>query len=665
MASASSAHAQASGQTSARSGAAHAPDVLLATLGAHGLPTDDPRLQKALSMAASLYGTDTLRLGMPMLQHTMDVLQVLLPFQPDTETVCACLLQHALKTRKIGLPELEEEFGVSVRSMVSGVHLLSHVTMQSRKSSIEDLRLMLLSVSDDVRVLLIILCERCAVLEKLRSQNTQDSRRIARDVLTLFAPVAARLGIHALKQRMEALAFPMVYPLDAGWINDQVLAIHARHGEFLDATAAKLATALHEHSIRASVQGREKQAYSIFRKLRQKTVSSIEHLPDLFALRVIVETPEDCYRVLGLLHRMARPAANRFKDYIAFPKPNGYQSLHTTITRLPGLPEGVFVEVQVRTVGMHREAEYGIAAHWSYKEHGSAERSIQSVQLQQVLTAQQPVSGRPGAGTGAGFADHLFVLTPKGDIVELPEGATPLDFAFQIHTNLGLSFRAARVNGSIVPLEYELENGDVIEILSHRTPKPSPEWMQLLKMASSRTRLRRYLHSIDRDHYVDRGQKLLNAELRKRKLPPLDADLSLLRRYQGNKLTKEEREDLLMKIGQGSDRVSALFMHADALHDLAASVDAVRDQQRARDLLKRKVQTRIRASRIPIDLPIATADGVPMPLKFAKCCDPLEGPHEDIRGYINRAGSVMVHKARCRMIKKANPERGIGVKWVK
>lgn len=629
------------------------------------MPVDDPRVQKALKTAASIYGDQQHRVGMPLLQHTMDVLQVLLPFQPDVDTICACLLQHALKTRKLGLPELEEEFGVAVRGMVSGVHLLSHVTMQSRKSSIEDLRLMLLSVSDDVRVLLIILCERCAVLEKLRMHNTLDARRIARDVLTLFAPVAARLGIHALKQRMEALAFPMVYPLDAAWVIDQVLAIHARHGEFLDGAAMSLASALHEQGIRASVQGREKQAYSIFRKLRQKTVSSIEHLPDLFALRVIVETPEDCYRVLGLLHRMARPAANRFKDYIAFPKPNGYQSLHTTVTRLPGIPEGVFVEVQVRTVAMHREAEYGIAAHWSYKERGSAEQTIKRVQLQQALTSQQPVSGTPGAGTGAGFADHLFVLTPKGDIVELPEGATPLDFAFQIHTNLGLSFRAARVNGSIVPLEYELENGDVVDILSHRTPKPSAEWMQLLKMASSRTRLRRYLHSIDRDRYVARGQTLLNAELRRRKLPPLDADLTLLRKYQGKKLIKEEREDLLMKIGQGSDRVSALFMHADALHELAASIETQRAQQRARDVLKRKVHTRIRASRIPLDLPVATADGVPMPLKFAKCCNALEGDRDIIRGYINRAGVVMVHRAACRMIKNANPEREIAVKWVR
>lgn len=635
-----------------------APDALLATLGSHGLPVDDAQLQKALRVAADLYGSQEHPLGMPLLEHTLDVLHVLLPFQPDTDTVCACLLQHALKTRKIALPELEEEFGAAVRAMVSGVHLLSHVTMQSKKSSIEDLRLMLLSVSDDVRVLLIILCERCSVLEKLKTVSTPEARRIARDVLTLFAPVAARLGIHALKQRMESLAFPMVYPNDAGWINDQVLAIHARHGEFLEATSQRLAATLHEHGIRASVQGREKQVYSIFRKLRQKTVSSIEHLPDLFALRVIVETPEECYRVLGFLHRLARPAANRFKDYIAFPKPNGYQSLHTTVTRLPGLPDGIFVEVQVRTVAMHREAEYGIAAHWSYKEGSATQRSLQGVRLQQVLTAQQSVEGMPGSDGGAGFADHLFVLTPKGDIIELPEGATPLDFAFQIHTSVGLSFRAARVNGGIVPLDYELENGDSVEILSHREPKPSAEWMQLLKMASSRTRLRRYLHSIDRDKYVERGRTLLNAELRKRKLPPLDSDMTILRRYQGKRITKEEREDLLMKIGQGTDRIGALFMHADALHALAESAEKVPD-------VRRKT-----ARPLVADMPVVLTDGVPMPLKLAKCClsDPQadtarSGERAAVRGHINRTGVVMVHRAACRMIKKANPEREIAVKW--
>ncbi len=623
--------------------AATATDGLLAILGSYGLPVTDLRLRRAADLATALYADRDHWLGISLLEHVLGVLRVLLPFQPDVDTVCACLLQHALKTRKVALPELEEEFGVSVRGLVSSVHLLSHVTMRNRKSSIDDLRLMLLSVSDDVRVLLIILCERTSVLDWLQGSSGVEARRIARDVLGLFAPVAARLGIHTLKQRLEGLAFPTVYGQDAVWVQEQLESLHVRYGDFLDESAKHLMTALREYGIAATVTGREKLPYSIFRKLKSKTFSSIQSLPDLFALRVIVGSEEDCYRVLGLLHRMARPVANRFKDYIAFPKPNGYQSLHTTVTRLPGIPEGLFTEVQVRTQAMHREAEYGIAAHWSYKQGGSAERTLQRVQLQQVLTAQEPMEGSDIPH----LADHLFVLTPKGDIVELPEGATPLDFAFQIHTQLGLTFRAARVNGSIVPLDYELENGDVVEVLSHAAPKPSPEWLQLLKMASSRSRLKRYFHAIDRDLYVQRGRAMVNEELKRRRLPALDTDLTLLRTYADRVLTYEEREDLLMKLGQGSDKLLVVLSHAKALPPL--SVAAPRRAPSRRAAIG--------------ELPVETADGLALPMRFAKCCSPLGGTREDIRGFINRTGQVMVHRATCRMIQSANPERRVTVRW--
>lgn len=619
---------------------------LLQTMDPARLP-DSEKLRCTLERAEELYADRKHWTGVSLLEHTLGVLQALLPFQPDEETVNACLLQHALKTRRIGLPELEEEFGQNVRALVSSVHLLSHVTMRNRKSSIDDLRLMLLSVSDDVRVLLIILCDRCYVLEHLSDAPAAERRRICRDVLSLFAPVAARLGIHTLKQRLESLAFPFVYPLDARWIEEQLDAVHARYGFFLETAASSLAAALREQGIVASVQGREKLAYSIFTKMKSKTLSHVESLPDLFALRVVVDTEEDCYRVLGLLHRMGRPLANRFKDYISFPKPNGYQSLHTTVALLPGVPEGVFTEVQIRTHSMHREAEYGIAAHWSYKHGGKAQRSVQKVQIQQVLTGQQSVETRDAESA---LADHIFVLTPKGDIVELPEGATPLDFAFQIHTDLGLTFRAARVNGSIVSLDYELENGDVVEVLSHRVPQPSPEWLQMVKMASSRSRLKRYLHSIDRSTYVLRGKETVNEELRKRRLPPLDSDLSLLRRFEGRYLSYDEREDLLMKIGQGSDKAGSILLHLDLL----------RSRPPAPRNASRRAAPPSRAA-----VPVEVEGGLPMPVRFAKCCNAQKGDRGKIVGSITRTGEVMVHTAECRMILNANPERKIGVRWRK
>lgn len=605
-------------------------------------------VEHAAVLAEHLYGERLHWVGIPLLEHALGVLESLRPFRPDADTVVACLLQHVLSSRVMTLSEIEEEFGVGVRSIISSVHLLSHVTMRNRRGSIEDLRLMLLSVSDDMRVLLLILCERCSILPRLESISPAERRRVCHDILGLFAPVAARLGIHSLKQRMEHMAFPIVYPLDAEWIAEQLRQLHERHPPFLPVASSSLRDALHQQGIEAQIHGREKHPYSIFRKLKAKSRSSVESLPDLYALRVIVHTEEDCYRALGMLHRLGRPMADRFKDYIAFPKPNGYRSLHTTVTRLPGIPDSVLMEVQIRTMAMHQEAEYGIAAHWSYKEGGTAHRVMQRAQLQQVLTSQHSIES---SGKESRLVDHIFVLTPKGDIVELPEGATPLDFAFQIHTDLGLSFKAARINGRIVPMDYELENGDIIDVQSHSAPKPSPDWLQLLKMASSRSRLKRYLHAFHRSSYVALGRDQVNEELRKRHLPPLDTGLTLLRLYDGRQLTIAEREDVLAKLGQGADRLSSVLSRCAALKGVIGAVEeGVLSTQR----LQRK------------DALVEIEDGIRMPIRFAKCCHPeLQQGQKKISGIITRRNDVMVHVANCRNALRGNPERRIGVQWKK
>ncbi len=614
------------------------------------LPLEASQLRRTIDYADALYGKSMHWSGLTLLEHALGVLQLLLPFQPDADTVTACLLQHALDAKAIGTTELQEAFGPRVRSLVSGVHLLSRLNSRTRSTGIEDMRLMLLSIADDVGILLIALCKHCFTLERAHLLPPADRKRMARDALNLSAPVAARLGIHTLKQRLESLAFPIVYPADAERITEQLSQVHERHGAFLDGAAENLRSSLEEQGITASVQGREKQPYSIFMKMKSKSLSHIEGLPDLFALRVIVETEEQCYRVLGALHRIGRPVVNRFKDYISFPKPNGYQSLHTTVAKLPGVPDGLFVEVQVRTVAMHREAEYGIAAHWSYKEGGSAEWSLQRVQLQQAIASQHALES--GTNAAPRLADHIFVLTPKGDVIELPEGATPLDFAFQIHTDLGLSFRAARVNGSVVPLDYELENGDVIEIIGQRTPHPSFEWLQLLKMASSRSRLKRYLNTLHRTEDIARGKDLLNEELRRRRLPALDTSLSLLRMHDGKILGMSEREDLLMKLGQGTDKIGSLIQRLDLLRPLRSTAQVTVPKGKG---------LRFQRKDALVDL----EGDVPMPLKFAKCCKPHDGERGKITGIITRAGDVMIHAAKCRNALRGNPERRIGVKWRK
>ncbi|MBM3231388.1 bifunctional (p)ppGpp synthetase/guanosine-3',5'-bis(diphosphate) 3'-pyrophosphohydrolase [Candidatus Peregrinibacteria bacterium] len=609
---------------------------------------DAGRVSDALAVAQAAYGETVYWTGETLLDHAFGVLDVLVPFEPDEDTVIACLLHHILEHKSMSLLELEQRFGSKVRALVSGIHLLSHVTLEGRRRSIDDLRLMLLSVSDDIRVVLVCLSDRCHCLRFVGRMNAERSRRLCQDVLQLFASVAARLGIYSLKHELESRAFPVVYPSDAERISEQLALVHGEHPDFLEDVASMLQRFLAEQGITARVEAREKQMYSVFQKMRKKSLTSVRDIHDLFALRVIVDSNEDCYRVLGVLHQVGRPMDNRFKDYIAFPKPNGYQSLHTTLAAVKGVPAGMFVEVQVRTTAMHRGAQFGIAAHWSYKEHGATRRALESVQLQAMLVGQESV----GEGmTEQSFADHIFVLTPRGDIVELPESATPLDFAFQVHTDLGLSFRGALVNGSIVPLDYELQNGDVVEIQKHAVPKPSPHWMQLLKMGSSRSKLKTYLYAQERPRYVARGRELVNEELRKKGIAPLTTDLSVLRVCDGESLTMEQREDILMKIGQGSERAGSLLPRLAALkaHGLSAS----------------NVQLHLR---LPGDISsqkeiVGIEGNLAMPVKFARCCNPKEWPRESIVGNISRAGAVMVHRSACRMFNNTNPERRVGVWW--
>lgn len=621
---------------------------VLQRLSKSGASYDEQRLHEAFAVAKESY-TDSMHwTGVTVLDHALGVLQELASFEPDEDTVVACLLHHVLEEKAMTLAELEQQFGVKVRSLVSGTHLLSHVTLEGRRRSIEDLRIMLLSVSDDIRVLFLCLCDRAYNLQFADRVDPAVAKQLCQDVLQLFAPVAARLGIYTLKHKLESRAFPVLYPADSERISEQLHTVHNEHPSFLKRAQHALEQFLERQGIEARVDGREKQSFSIFQKMHGKSLSHIGSIYDLFALRVIVRSEEDCYRVLGLLHRLGRPLPNRFKDYIAFPKPNGYQSLHTTLAGFADLPDECYMEVQIRTEAMHREALYGVAAHWSYKENGATEQALQKVQLHSMLMSQASVDNNEDDSTS--LADHIFVLTPQGDIIELPEGATPLDFAFQIHSDLGLMFRGAKVNGSIVPLNYELENGDVIEVQKHSAPQPSAHWMNVLKMASSKSRLRRYLYTQDRSKLIAMGKELVNAELKKRGFPTLTTDLAILRECDGETLSLAQREDLLMKIGQGAERASSLFHRLKAF-ETPAEEQAKQIPVKTGDSFKRH------------DTLVAVEGGIQMPTRYAKCCCPQDWPRENIVGNINRDGAVMVHRHHCRMFQNTNPERRIKVWW--
>ncbi len=609
------------------------------------------KVQEAFELAEELYGERMHWTGVSLLSHTLSILERLLPYEPDEDAVISCLLLHSLRhnlrAKAISIEEIEERFGSVVRSIVSGVHLLSHVTRESNRMTLENMRLMFLRVSDDVRIVLLLFLKRQLALEHLEQMDPQDRKWLARDILQLFSPVAARLGMYSIKHAMEAGAFPIAYPVDAERINAQLADLQKQHGDFLPKVCSALERELGKQGIDARVEGRQKQPYSLFRKMEGKGISRVEQLFDLYAIRVIVDDESACYRALGVLHSIGRPVQNRFKDYIAFAKPNGYQSLHTTLSRLPELPDGLHAEVQIRTGEMHRRAEFGVAAHWSYKEGGGHEHMLRRVELSKAFAGPQLLDGTKRNPTLS--HEHIFVLTPKGDIIELPEGATPLDFAFHVHTTVGLSFRAARVNGVITPLEHELENGDIVEIIKHKEPQPSPKWMSLLKTASARSHLKHFLSEKQRPLLVARGRELMNLELQRRNLPPLDSDLSILRRFEDTILSIADREDLLMKVAQGSQNAASLFPH---LQELPAEA--------------RRLENRNKTPAKPVAVgshTVVLEGGLKMPTRFARCCKPDEKGAKDLVGIVGRDGEVRVHGKTCKMLKGGNPERRIKAMW--
>jgi len=544
-----------------------------------------PRIQRAFLTAREAYGDGLHWTGVSLSAHVLGVLRALQPFGPDEDAMIACLLHHLLQVPFWNAERLKREYGERVQAMVRGIHLLSHVTLRDRRLPVERLRAMLVRVADDMRVLLIILCDRCHVLDALHSLPAAEQRRVCQDALHLFAPAAARLGIFSLKNRIESLAFPVVYPADAERITEQLTSLHCQYGAFLPVASAALRVFLEEQGMVTSVEVREKQPYSIFMKMRAKGMTAVSAVYDLFAFRVTVRSPEECYQVLGHLHNRGHPIPNRFKDYLAFPKPNGYRSLHTTLTQLPCVPPGVFIEVQVRTEEMAYEAEYGVASHWQYKESGPSAEATRRVQK---LLACQP---------------GIFVLTPKGDIVELPDGATPLDFAFQVHSTLGLSFRAARVNGVIAPLTHHLENGDVVEVIRHRDPRPSPRWMQYLHTAEARSKLRRFI--AERDAVRDGVAPAPSP----RHVPSLRATSSSIA------------------------SVSALpSRRPSAPHHCKA-------------------------------IPVTVGGGLDFPLSYALCCHPEEKRGGTIAGVVTRLGRVRIHHHGCRMLAHVHPDRRIEVQW--
>lgn len=611
-------------------------DQLLATLEAWDLPVPGRTLRQAWERVLPHYQAAEIG-AVSRLEFVCGMLEELRAYDPDQALTLACLLQFLPDAKDAKARDLAA-FGPDVAALVPAIHRLHRVQAGGQRLPIGQLRAAYFNLSADPRAVLVTLCEKLWILKHLNLLSPSRQAPFAREALKVYAPVAARLGIYGLKHQLEALAFPIAYPTDSERIAAQLNRLKERYGDFLGVVGTQLASALRQQDLPARVEARAKQPYSIFAKMREKGMGDIEDVYDLFALRIIVPEITDCYRALGCLHQLGHSVPNRFKDYITLPKPNGYQSLHTALTHLPGVPAGVLVEVQIRTAAMHREAELGVAAHWTYKE-GAAPRPGRRVR--QPEGEAEPENGNEGH-------DRIFVLTPRGDVVELPLAATPLDFAFSVHTQLGLSYKGAKVNGQIVPMEHPLENGDVVDIIRASEPHPSARWMPLLKTAAARTRLRKALAERHRESYLERGREALNVALKGRRLPQLDADLTLLSSLKGEDAGREARQDFLVKVGQGQLKLAAALGAIDAIAKTLAVAAAPGSKPADGANWTVRLQTDVRLTH-----------------RFARCCKPDARKVRDaIVGVVSQQ-RVVVHREACKAIKTVAETRRIAAEWVK
>src|SRR5438105_1867713 len=604
-------------------------------------------VSRAYERAAAAHTGQRRLSGEEYVNHPLEVAHILADLKLDAATIVAALLHERVEDTEVTVQQVEEEFGTAVARLVEGVTKLGRISFRSNQQhQAENIRKMLLAMADDIRVVLIKLADRLHNMRTLEPLPEPKRRRIARETLDIYAPLAHRLGIGQVKWELEDLAFrqmdPDAYEDVARRVNRQ-----RREREMVVSDLREiLARELENIGIEADITGRPKHMFSIWQKM-QRDEKDFSEILDLLAIRVLVHSVKDCYGVLGVVHSLWKPLPGRFKDYIAMPKSNGYQSLHTTVLSHGGEP----IEIQIRTQEMHRIAEFGVAAHWAYKEGGQDHHFDQKLGWLRLLMEWQKEVVDAESFVDAVkvdlFQDEVFVFTPKGDVLNLPAGSTPVDFAYRIHTEVGHRCIGAKVNGRMVPLEYELKNGEIVEILTSKGPHgPSRDWLNFVKSASAKERIRKWFKSQRREENVAKGRDLLEKELHRMHRVSL-AELPEAKLVEMSGAHKYATvDDFLAAIGYGDLSPHAVVMK------MAITTDGAAGDLRTIPLIP-NVQA----------LPRVLVRGEKGLLsKIAQCCQPVPG--DAIVRYTTRGRRVPGHRAAC--IHAANApgrERVVPVDW--
>ena len=611
-------------------------------------------LRRAYEFAAKLHDGQVRRSGEPYMMHPLEVTRILAERRMDPITLQTGLLHDVVEDTEVTIEELRREFGEDVARCVDGVTKLTKLQFRSREQrQAETMRKMLLAMVSDIRVILVKLADRLHNMRTLSSLPVQSQERIAHETIEIYAPIANRLGMGRIRSELEDLAFKHLDPDAYVEISKTIESRRQANQQYLEEIRQALEAKLAREGVPARIDGRVKSAFSVYQKIKRQRVT-IDQVYDLLALRIITDSVKNCYAALGVIHNEWHPIPGRIKDFIAIPRPNLYQSLHTSVIG----PGGISFEVQIRTEDMHRIAEEGIAAHWKYKEgrRGAAPDEQQIAWLRQLVEWQREMRD-PGEFMSTLkvdlYPEEVYAFTPRGKVIALPRGATPIDFAYAIHSEVGHSCVGAKVNGRIMPLRSQVKNGDVVEILTQSGHKPSKDWLALVKTSRARNKIKHVINADERVKAIDIGQKYLEREARR-----LGIALSRVSKAEFERAANEygcaKLEDLHAGLGYGR------FSPRHVLHKLAPEKAG---EEPAPAEKPAAMPGTLRREGAPSDLVVNVKGFSDLMVYRPKCCNPIPG--EAIVGYITRGKGVAVHAATCPNVQNLmyDAERRIDVEW--
>ncbi|HIV18984.1 MAG TPA: bifunctional (p)ppGpp synthetase/guanosine-3',5'-bis(diphosphate) 3'-pyrophosphohydrolase [Candidatus Merdivicinus intestinigallinarum] len=629
-------------------------DSLMQALHKSGKVYEEDKIAMAYRLAEEAHGGQQRQSGEPYISHPLAVAEILVGLGMDSDCICAALLHDVVEDTDITLEVLQKKFGHDVALMVDGVTKIKKLSFASKEDKqSENIRKMLLAMSEDIRVIIIKLADRLHNIRTLQFKSPDKQRLIALETMEIYAPIAHRLGIRGIKEELEDRSLFYLDPVGYHEIEEQLELKKADREKFIEEIKTRIARRLKDFGVEPHIEGRVKSVYGIYRKVYMMG-KSFEELYDIYAVRIIVNTVIECYNILGIIHDLFQPIPNRFKDYISTPKPNMYQSLHTTVIDKEGIP----FEIQIRTWDMHYTAEFGIAAHWKYKAgiQGKDRLEERLAWVRQIIENQQEAEGAEDIVKNIKTdlaVDDVFVFTPKGDVKCLPAGSTIVDFAYAIHTAVGNRMVGAKVDGRMVPLDYQVKTGQIVEILTSKSDgAPNRNWLSIAKTSEARNKIRAWFKKERKEENIAEGKAEFERELR-RNLIHLEGDDyqkfldSLVKRYH-----RENADDFFAAIGYGGLLLSRM-------------TSQIKDEYTR--LQKEKEPEQLTAV---VTAPRKSSSGVIVEgidnclVKFAQCCNPLPG--DDIIGFVTRGYGVSVHKRDCVNVVNADPaqkDRWINVHW--